>query len=179
MKELLAIQKQLKAPKDEKNNFGGYSYRTAEKIYEAVKPLLGECQLVVSDDIVAVGDRVYVKATATISNGKESVSVTAFAREEEAKKGMDASQITGAASSYARKYAMCGLFLIDGAKDADALNTSEAYTEKKSNLPEDIVKLVSEANDVNALKNIWEFYADWQGNKEFRTLVNDRKKQLK
>lgn len=178
MKELTAIQMQLKAPKDEKNNFGGYSYRTAEKIYEAVKPLLGECQLVVSDDIVAVGERVYVKATATISNGTESVSVTAFAREEETKKGMDASQITGAASSYARKYAMCGLFLIDGAKDADALNTSEAYTERKSNLPEDIVKLVSEATDVNALKNIWEFFAYWQGNKEFRTLVNDRKKQL-
>lgn len=132
MKELITIQSRLKAPKDNFNSFGRYKYRSAEGILEAVKPLLTEqkCTLTITDDIVGVGDRIYVKATVTIKNEKgDSESTTAFAREEESKKGMDASQVTGTASSYARKYALNGLFAIDDTKDADALNTSKEYTQ--------------------------------------------------
>lgn len=119
--KLLAIQRDLKAPKNQVNSFGGYKYRNCEDILEAAKPLLAEqgCALTISDDVVTVGGRVYVKATATLHSGNESVSNTALAREAEEKKGMDASQVTGAASSYARKYALNGLFCIDDTKDAD------------------------------------------------------------
>lgn len=123
MKELVEIQHSLKAPKNQYNSFGKYKYRNAEDILEAVKPLLHEqgCSLTISDDIVAVGDRIYVKATATIINkdGLHHV-VTAFAREEDTKKGMDSAQVTGATSSYARKYALNGLFCIDDTKDSDS-----------------------------------------------------------
>ena len=117
----------MKAPKGQTNKFGGYRYRSAEDILEALKPLLGEwgCSLVIQDDMVEVGGRVYVKASANlIDNETESVlSTSAFAREAEAKKGMDDAQITGSASSYARKYALNGLFAIDDTKDPDATNT--------------------------------------------------------
>jgi len=121
MKELIKIQAGLKAPKGQYNNFGKYSYRSCEDILEAVKPLLAanNCSLVLSDNIVNLGTRFYVQATAVFSNGKDSEMVTALAREPEIKKGMDASQITGATSSYARKYTLNGLFLIDDCKDAD------------------------------------------------------------
>ena len=120
--KLAMIQQKLKAPKGQMNTFGKYKYRSCEDILEAVKPLLGYLVLTISDDIVEVGGRVYVKATASLSSGSGSVSTTAFARESETKKGMDESQITGAASSYARKYALNGLFCIDDTKDADATN---------------------------------------------------------
>ena len=117
----------MKAPKGQTNTFGGYRYRSAEDILEALKPLLGEwgCSLVIQDEMVEVGGRVYVKATANlIDNDSESVlSTTAYAREAEVKKGMDDAQITGSASSYARKYALNGLFAIDDTKDPDATNT--------------------------------------------------------
>jgi hypothetical protein len=117
------IQQQLHAPKGQYNTFGNYRYRSCEDILEAVKPLLGNATLTISDDVMEVGGRVYVRATATYrEEGQEPVSVTAFAREAEARKGMDASQITGATSSYARKYALNGLFCIDDTKDADTLN---------------------------------------------------------
>ena len=122
IKNLLAIQNELKAPKGNYNSFGKYAYRSAEDILTAVKPLLEkyECQLTISDDIVAVGNRIYLKATAALSDVDGNIEiVTAFAREAETKKGMDESQITGTASSYARKYALNGLFLIDDTKDAD------------------------------------------------------------
>ena len=121
MKKLIAIQADLKAPKGNYNSFGKYSYRSCEDILEAVKPLLAreECILTITDDIVQVGDRFYIKATARITDGTETMEVTAFAREEKEKKGMDGSQVTGTASSYARKYALNGLFLIDDNKDAD------------------------------------------------------------
>lgn len=130
MDELKQIQFRLKAHKGQFNKFGNYNYRSCEDILEAVKPLLEEfdCTLTLSDDIQMVGDRIYVKATATIINGKagiaggEAVSVSAFAREAATKKGMDDSQITGTASSYARKYALNGLFLIDDTKDADTMD---------------------------------------------------------
>ncbi len=121
MKELLAIQAELKAPKGQYNSFGKYKYRSAEDILEAVKPLLlkNDCTMTLSDELINIGDRYYVKATAKITSKDESVAVTALAREPEEKKGMDSSQITGTASSYAREYALNGLFLIDDTKDAD------------------------------------------------------------
>ena len=125
MKELITIQSELKAPKTQVNKFGGYKYRKAEDILEAVKPLLAKqkCTLIITDDIVLVGNRIYVKATATIKNEKgECETSTGWAREEETKKGMDASQVTGASSSYARKYALNGLFAIDDNADSDATN---------------------------------------------------------
>lgn len=128
MKELIAIQSELKAPKSQFNKFGGYKYRKAEDILEAVKPLLNEqkCTLTITDDIVMVGNRIYVKATATIKNEKgECETTTGWAREEETKKGMDGSQITGASSSYARKYALNGLFAIDDNADSDTTNDGQ------------------------------------------------------
>lgn len=126
MKTLIAkiavIQQNLKAPKNQVNKFGGYNYRSCEDILEAVKPLLNGLVLTVSDEIVAVADRVYVKATAKITDGVNTLENSAFAREALTKKGMDESQITGAASSYARKYALNGLLCIDDTKDADATN---------------------------------------------------------
>jgi len=125
--QLVLIQGELKAPKGQTNKFGGYSYRSAEDILEAVKPLLQKhnCDLTLSDDIVEVGGRVYVKATARLvsHNPFSEVETTAYAREAENKKGMDDAQITGSASSYARKYALNGLFCIDDTKDPDATNT--------------------------------------------------------
>lgn len=118
--KLSKIQKELKAPKNQFNSFGKYNYRNCEDILEAVKPLLDDAIVLLSDEMILVGDRVYVKATATIREGEDSVSVSANAREAATKKGMDDSQITGAASSYARKYALNGLFLIDDTKDADS-----------------------------------------------------------
>ena len=126
MKELIEIQAKLNAPKGQYNRFGSYFYRSCEDILAAVKPLLGatNCTLTISDEIISVGERIYVKATATLSNASgECVTTQAFAREESEKKGMDGAQITGAASSYARKYALNGLFAIDDTKDADTTNT--------------------------------------------------------
>lgn len=128
MKELISIQSELKAPKSQFNKFGGYKYRKAEDILEAVKPLLAKqkCTLIITDDIVMVGNRIYVKATATLKNEKgEFETSTGWAREEETKKGMDASQITGASSSYARKYALNGLFAIDDNQDSDTTNDGQ------------------------------------------------------
>lgn len=119
--KLLAIQTKLKAPKGQYNSFGKYSYRSAEDILEAVKPLNAEqgLLLTITDEIKEVGGRIYVVATATVSDGTDELKVSAFAREPENKKGMDDSQITGATSSYARKYALNGLYAIDDNKDAD------------------------------------------------------------
>lgn len=123
--KLIAVQRELKAPKGQRNTFGNYNYRSCEDILEAVKPILAKhgLLLTLSDEMVEVGGRIYVKAMAMVQSGEESEIVTAYAREEETKKGMDASQITGAASSYARKYALNGLFCIDDTKDSDATNT--------------------------------------------------------
>lgn len=135
--KLQQIQETLKAPKNQFNKFGGYNYRNCEDILEAVKPLLAEHGLVLtlSDEVVEKGHAAlgghsegdsetknYVRATATVTDGEDSISVSAYARESYEKKGMDAAQITGSASSYARKYALNGLFLIDDTKDADATN---------------------------------------------------------
>ena len=124
---LFKIQSELKAPKGQINKFGNYKYRSCEDIIEAAKPILAkyEVYLLITDEIVLVGDRYYVKATATLSGKDINVSVSAYAREPLSKKGMDEAQITGATSSYARKYALNGLFAIDDTKDADTMDNSE------------------------------------------------------
>ena len=134
--KLGAIQAKLKAPKDLENTFGGYTYRSAESILEAVKPLLTEqkCVLLLRDSIESAEGRVYIKATAQFFDTEAPetfIEVTAYAREEETKKGMDASQVTGAASSYARKYALNGLFCIDDTKDSDFTNQTPKETVKE------------------------------------------------
>ena len=177
--KLLSVQNELKAPKDKRNNFGGYNYRSCEGILEAVKPLLQEQELMltIKDEVVNIGDRYYVRATVLLddisSNGE--IAITALAREEEAKKGMDASQITGTASSYARKYALNGLFLIDDTKDADTDEFHRTTQEngqktnvatqpnqppaKKIALTQKIVdeklKFILEQTDTETVKNIW------------------------
>jgi hypothetical protein len=149
MKELIEIQSELKAPKGQYNSFGKYKYRSAEDILEAVKPLLAKnhCHLTLTDEVVMVGDRYYVKATAILTNGEDAISTTAYAREDLDKKGMDGSQITGTASSYARKYALNGLFCIDDTKDAD---TDEYKNQQKA------VKKASTAQ----VKQLKDFYGD-------------------
>ena len=141
--KLMAIQTKIKAPKNLYNSFGKYKYRNAESICEAVKPYLDnqKCALTLSDEIVEVGGRVYVKATAILRDivDGECVSVSAYARESEDKKGMDDSQITGTASSYARKYALNGLFLLDDTKDADS---EEHYIEEKAKQQQESVENV-------------------------------------
>lgn len=117
--ELSRIQQELKAPKNLFNRFGNYNYRNAEGILESVKPLLNGLALIINDEPVAIGNRFYIKATVTLTDGEESVSSVAYAREDEVKKGMDGCQITGACSSYARKYALNALLMIDDSKDSD------------------------------------------------------------
>ena len=125
--KLIEIQAELKAPKSQFNKFGGYNYRNCEDILEAVKPLCAKHDVVplLSDEIVMIGERYYVKAVAKVTDGKDEITTTAFARESFDKKGMDESQITGSASSYARKYALNGLFCIDDTKDADFMDNSQ------------------------------------------------------
>lgn len=132
--KLVAIQTDLKAPKGQKNTFGGYKYRSCEDILEAVKPLLAREGLVlnISDEVLEIGGRVYVKAKATITDGTNYQTSTAYAREAETKKGMDPAQVTGTSSSYARKYALNGLFCIDDTKDPD----TDEYTKRTQNKKE-------------------------------------------
>lgn len=145
--KLLLIQSELKAPKNQTNEFGKYKYRSAEDILEASKPLClkHRALLTISDDIVMLGNRFYIKAFATLTDidSDTQIIVTALAREEETKKGMDSSQITGSTSSYARKYALNGLFDIDDTKDADATNThgkeEKETKEEKVEAPKQIV----------------------------------------
>ena len=128
LQKLIEIQAEWKAPKSQFNKFGGYNYRNCEDILEAVKPLCAKHEIVplLSDEIVMIGDRFYIKATAKVTDGKDEIATTAFARESKDKKGMDESQITGSASSYARKYALNGLFCIDDTKDADFMDNSQS-----------------------------------------------------
>lgn len=195
MKELISIQTNLKAPKNQWNDFGKYKYRNAESILEAVKPLLQqtECTLVISDEIIAVNDRIYVKATAIIKNKEgESEQATGFAREPLQKKGQDESQVTGAASSYARKYALNGLFAIDDTKDADTLNNNPQYTQQPQQQsqqqggglsPREILTgyalpAIAQAQTKEELARIWNDYAMLQGDGDFLTALTSRRKAL-
>lgn len=153
MKRLHKIQQELKAPKDQYNSYGGYKYRSAEGILEAVKPLLKETGtvLTITDEVVQLGERYYVKAVATIydsESGKEIHHCTAMAREPENKKGMDEAQITGSTSSYARKYALNALLCIDDVKDADATNKHEEEDKEKPICP-----VCNKPTSEGALKN--------------------------
>lgn len=184
---LINIQSSLKAPKGQTNDYGHYRYRSAEDILEAVKKLLhdNECSLVITDDIAMVGTRIYVKATANLMCNGEQISATAFARESDAKKGMDESQITGAASSYARKYALNGLFCIDDTKDADALNVNKEYTQKVKNSPskddiniQDVLANIKLASSRDELARIWSECSAFQTNKDFVAALSARKNEL-
>lgn len=142
IKNLVHIQNELKAPKSNFNSFGKYRYRSAEDILTAVKPLLKKynCQMTVSDEIVFIGNRFYIKATATITDEEGNTeTVSAYSREEEALKGMSSGQITGATSSYARKYCLNGLFLIDDTKDIDSEEFQSA-SKTKSKLTQKFLK---------------------------------------
>ena len=155
MRKLMEIQTKIKAPKNLYNSFGKYKYRNAEGICEAVKPYLADmqCTLTLSDEIIEVGGRIYVKATATLRDieTSESVSATAMAREADEKKGMDESQITGTASSYARKYALNGLFLLDDTKDADSDEHHTEVEEKQKRAKEE-AEMEQKAKEIGEMK---------------------------
>lgn len=188
MKELLQIQSELKAPKGQFNAYGKYKYRSCEDILEAVKPILkkNNCTLLLSDSLIYVGERYYIKATATLVNAEgKSVSTEAYAREEETKKGMDASQITGASSSYARKYALNGLLCIDDNKDSDTTNTGDnapaapAKASKEDNA--EVEKAIAEINAAKSKEELINAIAKYKGNKSvinnlaFINAVNNNK----
>ena len=188
MKELLQIQSELKAPKGQFNAYGKYKYRSCEDILEAVKPILKKCNctLLLSDSLVYVGDRYYIKATATLINVEgKSISTESYAREEETKKGMDASQITGASSSYARKYALNGLLCIDDNKDSDTTNTGDnapavpAKASKEDNA--EIEKAIAEINAAKSKDELVKAIAKYKVNKSvinnlaFVNAVNNNK----
>ena len=140
--KLLKIQNELKAPKNQYNSYGGFKYRSCEDILESLKPLLKEEELILrlTDELVNIGDRYYVKATAILTDGNKTIENVAYAREEETKKGMDGSQITGSASSYARKIALNGLLLIDDGNDSD----NEVNEEEKLKMRTRLTELIEE-----------------------------------
>lgn len=195
MKELIAIQSELKAPKSQFNKFGGYKYRKAEDILEAVKPLLAKqkCTLIITDDVVLIGNRIYVKATATIKNEKgECETTNGWAREEETKKGMDGSQITGASSSYARKYALNGLFAIDDNADSDTTNDVQHQTaQQQTQATQQTASQQLNSNDLNEglgylsrcvskdnLLWVIQHYQPLCSNTQFMQAVSSKRKEL-
>lgn len=191
---LAEIQAKLKAPKGQFNSFGKYHYRSAEDILEAVKKVVNPMgfSIVLTDQVKEVGGRIYVEAIASLFNGELEYNSTGFAREEETKKGMDGSQITGAASSYARKYALNGLFAIDDTKDSDATNDHGKSQESKpqakvteyqpskfdiefKELISDVIKTTSTVE----LKAVWDkLTAEAKENKEIKQLFNGKKAEL-
>lgn len=190
MKKLLLVQAQLVAPKNQLNAFGKYKYRNAEDILEAVKPLLlkHDCTLTISDDMVQVGDRYYIKSTCSFSDGENTKTVTAFARESLDFKGMSEAQITGATSSYARKYALNGLFLIDDNKDPDYYDNSQddkTSKSKQSSTPEthatnqDYATTIKNASTMKEVEDIWYKHTSLQGDPKFIEALRTRKEQLK
>ena len=184
VKNIINIQAELRAPKKQYNDFGQYNYRSCEDILEAVKPLLKlyNCQLTLTDEIIEIGSRYYVRATATLIDGDEVTSVTGWAREEEEKKKMDASQITGAASSYARKRALDGLFLTDNANDADTpAYARESFTKEDNNADElqNAILQMQQADTLKDAYNVWDIFSKKYGNDEtFIKAKEEKKKQL-
>ena len=172
---LAEIQAKVKAPKGQFNSFGKYHYRSAEDILESVKQVINPMgfYISISDTIIVHGDRFYVQATATLSNGQETYTSTAFAREEESKKGMDGSQVTGASSSYARKYALNGLFALDDTKDSDATNTHGK---------EQSINWQQKINDCKTLTELSDLFIANEttigGDKDILNLFTNRKQQL-
>lgn len=160
--KLLSAQYELKAPKGQFNSFGKYKYRSSEDILEAVKPINSKfgLTLTLSDKPILVGDWHYIEASATISDGEDSLTVTAYARESQTKKGQDDSQITGTASSYARKYALNGLYLIDDTKDAD----TDEHKHQSDKAPSKPKVKTANATQVKQLKDALNEYAKVTGN---------------
>jgi len=191
---LADIQAKLKAPKGQFNSFGKYHYRSAEDILEAVKKVVNPMgfSIVLTDQVKEVGGRIYVEAIASLFNGELEYNSTGFAREEETKKGMDGSQITGAASSYARKYALNGLFAIDDTKDSDATNDHGKSQESKpqaiASIPaptqfdnefKELIADVKRVIVIDELKAVWnKLTAEAKENKEIKQLFNGKKAEL-
>jgi hypothetical protein len=191
---LAEIQAKLKAPKGQFNSFGKYHYRSAEDILEAVKKVVNPMgfSIILTDSVKEIGGRIYVEAVASLFDGELEYNATGLAREEETKKGMDGSQITGAASSYARKYALNGLFAIDDTKDSDA--TSEAvkperiqpqakvtnYEPSKFDIEfKELISEVIKTKSTAELKSVWDrLTADAKQNKEIQQLFNGKKSEL-
>ena len=183
MRRLIEIQQKLKAPKNQRNSFGNYNYRNAEDILEAVKPLLKEQELalILNDEIINVENRFYVKATVTIfdTEGKPIAQSSALAREEENKKGMDGSQVTGASSSYARKYALNGLFAIDDTTDSDFTNTGNNDI-KKLNPDLDIIEGLKACSAYSELSAYYKAnYPNVKDKEAFNKLATQLKNKLK
>lgn len=182
-----AIQTELKAPKGQRNNFGNYNYRSCEDIFEAVKPLLAKYGLILTcgDEIVEIGGRVYVKATAILKDGVGGeIRNVAFAREEENVKGQSQSQVTGASSSYARKYALNGLFLIDDTRDADVTNThgKEVPEVKKEEKKEEKSGKISE-RQIELIKKLvsddkWQAMLEWAGVEKIEDMSMQKASEL-
>ena len=179
--KLVEVQSKLKAPKSQFNKFGNYAYRNCEDILEALKPLLNEVKAIIniSDDVVLVGERYYIKATVRFicAETGEIIEASAMAREEENKKGMDSSQLTGSTSSYARKYALNGLFAIDDTKDSDTTNTHNKDTSKASNNNEVISEaqvkrlfVLAKGKDTDKVKSVVDKY----GFKSSKDITKDK-----
>ena len=185
-----AIQSELKAPKGQRNDFGKYNYRSCEDIFEAVKPLLAKYGLILTcgDELVEVGGRIYVKATARIFDGSgNEIQNVAYAREEETKKGMDGSQITGASSSYARKYALNGLFLIDDTRDSDVTNTHGKEDPEKEEKKEEKKEIKSggkvSERQMELIKKLipdenWKAMLDWAGVEKLEDMSMQKASEL-
>ncbi len=187
-KILNKIQKELKAPKNQYNKFGNYNYRNCEDIIEAIKPLLPDgVILTLHDDIREVGGRFYIESEAKITDGTDSISSKALAREPQSKKGFDESQITGAASSYARKYALNGLFCIDDTKDADSDDNSKNQQDNNhiKNMEYDeymaLVKAIDEAADIDSFNIALDKAKAGYGrmSKKWQEIMTDRIKKNK
>lgn len=173
---LVYIQGNLKAPKTQYNSFGKYKYRKAEDILEAVKPHLAKtgCVLTIFDELVLIGDRYYVKSTARLANASDAVMSSAYAREADTKTGMDAAQVTGAASSYARKYALNGLFCIDDTADPDVTNTHNSEEAVK-----EAVTYINSLTTMEQMRSAWEYYAPYYGdNKTFNAAFVKHQKEI-
>ena len=189
MKELINIQSGLKVPKKQRNHFGKYNFRSAEDILESVKPLLAKekCFLTISDELILVGDRYYIQATAMLTNSEgKVVQTTALAREEFEQKGMNSAQLTGSTSSYARKYALNGLFAIDDTKDDDFNNTHGKPVKTAPQTPpvvptfdiKDIQTKIDACKSVEDLMGIWADNKSLQANDAFVKILTTKKRQL-
>jgi len=180
---LIDIQTRLKAPKDQKNSFGGYNYRSCEDILTALKPILAEhkCAILFDDKIESVNGRFYITAEAKLCTPLGDICAHAYAREQETKKGYDEAQITGAASSYARKYALNALFAIDDTRDPDTQdNTKEGLPQENNanRIPDFIVNKIANAKSVESLSEIWQTTTTFHNNATFKQLMSQRKHEL-
>lgn len=177
---VISVQRELKAPKNQYNKFGKYRYRNAEDILNSVKPILADrgLLLTLTDDIKIVSHRIYVVATARLSDGESEVSAVAYAREDETLKGMTGSQITGAASSYARKYALNGLFCIDDTRDADATNDGTLVDNSNEERVIAVIKSINAAPDRVALTQIWNNNNDLQSDARVVQAIGEAAKKF-